>query len=101
MTRALELDGRTPAVRVLAGEAYAVLGQSVEARRQWNRALFGLPDSARDARVRVLRLLARLEDRQGEPASALRLWRSVLEIEPSHPEAQRRIAELSVPTADL
>ena len=97
LTLALERDPRSHATRVLAGEVYLALGNVVEARRQWNRALFTLAPEALDARARVLRLLARLEDRHGEPAAALRLWKAALTLDPSHAETRRRVDRLSAP----
>jgi hypothetical protein len=38
--------------------------------------------------------MARYEDDHGKPAAALRAWKAVLEEDPEHPEAQRRIADL-------
>ncbi|HKQ62051.1 MAG TPA: hypothetical protein VJS92_12235, partial [Candidatus Polarisedimenticolaceae bacterium] len=83
------------ATLTLAGEALAGLGEFDQARAVWNRALFALPASARTARRELLVRLARVEDDHGEPAVALRLWQSVLELEPGLPEARRRIQDLS------
>lgn len=95
LNRALELDGSSASVLALAGEVHLALGAPDEARRCWNRALFALAESARAPRLRLLLRLARLEQEHGEPAAALRLWRSVLEIDPDHGEARRRIEELT------
>lgn len=82
-------------IRILAGDALEALDDPTEARRQWNRALFDIPAGEVATRRDVLTRLARLEDDQGRPAVARRLWGSVLELEPSHPEATRRLRELS------
>lgn len=93
--RALELGGDDASVLSLAGEVYLALGARDDARRVWNRALYLLADTARAPRIRLLLHLARLEQEYGEPAAALRLWRSVLEIDPDHEEARRGIEELT------
>jgi tetratricopeptide (TPR) repeat protein len=92
---ALRLDGDNSLLQVYAGEAYAALGDIEQARRQWNRARFGLPPDATQPRRRVLVLLARLEDAHGRPTTALRLWREVLELDPAHNEARRRVEDLA------
>jgi len=93
--RALRLDPASSLVQVLAGEALLAIGAADEARRRWNRVLFSLPADNLDTRGNVLRRLARLEETHGEPAAARRAWRAVLEVEPDHAEATRRVRELS------
>ncbi|HXV75989.1 MAG TPA: tetratricopeptide repeat protein [Candidatus Polarisedimenticolaceae bacterium] len=82
-------------VLAYAGDAYAELGDAVEARTVWSRALFLTPPDATDYRLRILLSLARLEERDGRPATALRHWRSVLVVDPDNDEARRRIAALT------
>jgi tetratricopeptide (TPR) repeat protein len=95
LQRAHRLAADDASVLSLAGEAHLALGAYDEARRTWNRALYALADSAREPRQRLLVRLARLEQEHGEPAAALRLWRNILETEPQHVEARRRVAELT------
>jgi tetratricopeptide (TPR) repeat protein len=92
---ALRAGGESIALRVLAGDVYAGLEDFGEARRLWNRALFELETRQVVRRQAVLLRLARLEREHGEPAAELRLWRSVLQIDPDHVEARRRIQELT------
>ncbi len=91
---AFRLGGSTPLHRVLAGEAHALRGAPEEARRQWGRALAALPAGADPLRVRILRLLARLEEQEDRPADALRYWQALLGLDPDHAEAKRHIAAL-------
>ncbi len=91
----IELDPDSTLVRILAGQAYESFGAIDEARRSWNRALFMLPRSDTASRRRALVLLARLETRYGEPARALHLWESLLEIDSGNEEAKRNVAELT------
>jgi Flp pilus assembly protein TadD len=66
------------------------------ARDSLNRALFLLGATGRTTeRLAILVRLARLEQRRGEASSALRAWRSVLELAPDHAEARRRVDELT------
>jgi tetratricopeptide (TPR) repeat protein len=95
LERALLLDGASVTVRALAGDAFESLGDAGEARRQWKRALFLLPPAERALRESILVRLARLEDRQGAASRALQLWAEVLEVDPDHPEARRRLKELT------
>jgi tetratricopeptide (TPR) repeat protein len=92
---ALRLDGDEAGVQIVAGDAYASMGDFEQARELWHRARFTLPPSSEETRRGVLLRLARLEDRHGRPATALRLWRSLLELDPAHGEAQRRVEELT------
>jgi tetratricopeptide (TPR) repeat protein len=83
-----------PWIRALAGDLYERMGEIGLARREWSRGLHqaaSLPDSRRGLLLR----LARLEDRHGEPAAALRHWRALLELDPDHAEARRRLDDLS------
>lgn len=91
LERALRLDFDSGHVQMLAGEACESLGDIEQARRLWQRALH--EESA--PRARLLYLLARLEQRHGQPAAALRHWQSLLELEPQHAEAQRRVDDLT------
>lgn len=93
--RALALGEGRDGLRILAGDAYAALGDDDAAKRIWNLELHGLRSPAVDTRVGLLARLARLEDRHGQAAAALRLWRSVLELNPEHPAAQKRVDELT------
>lgn len=93
---ALALDGDSSSTLLLVGDAFEELGQGEEARRHWTRGLYQLsPTAPTFIRRELLLRLARLEDREGEPARALRHWRSVLEIDARHPEARRRIEDLT------
>jgi tetratricopeptide (TPR) repeat protein len=92
---ALRLNGADARLQIVVGDVYASLEDVEGARRLWNRALF-MPLARQEAvRREVLLRLARLEARHGPPATALRLWRSILEIDPRHPEAGRRVEELT------
>jgi tetratricopeptide (TPR) repeat protein len=95
LERALGLAGDSDAVKILAGDAYLDLGDVDEARTLWRTVLFTLDSQADEMRRGLLLRLARLEDRHGEPAAALRIWRQLLEIDPDHREANRRIAILT------
>lgn len=94
--RALALDSSSNLIQILAGDAFDALGDYNLARRHWNRALFDVPTDEAATRRNVLARLARLEDRHGRPSTALRLWESVLELEPTHDEARRRVRALSL-----
>jgi tetratricopeptide (TPR) repeat protein len=91
--QALELS-RGPSVAVAAGDVMAAAGRAEEARQLWHRILFDLRNG-NALRLALLARLARLEDAQGTPASALRAWRAVLEEDPDHAEAIRRIEALT------
>ena len=93
--RALRLGGTELGVRTLAGDALQAVGDLAEARRLWNGLLFELGERSPETRKGILLRLARLEDADGPPATALRLWRSLLEIDPDHLEAQRRVDALA------
>lgn len=95
LSRALALDGGSGAVLLRAGEAHALLGDHDKARHLWRRALYGLAPDDTTTRPTVLAHLARLEDRHGRPATALRLWRELEALEPDHVEARRRIDDLT------
>ncbi len=91
---ALQLwESRT--VRMLAGDLFETLGDVARARREWNRALHRTPTDQTAARRGLLQRLARLEDTHGRPAAALRLWEALLELDPEHIEARRRIDDLA------
>ena len=91
---ALQLaDSRT--VRTLAGDLFETLGDVAGARREWNRALHRTPAELTAARRGLLQRLARLEDVHGRPAAALHLWEALLELDPEHHEARRRVDDLT------
>jgi tetratricopeptide (TPR) repeat protein len=94
--KAAVLSGHASTVLLHAGDALLAAGDPVGARRFWSRALFGIsPRSGAGAeRVRLLVRMARFEDDHGKPAAALRAWKAVLDEEPDHAEAQRRVADL-------
>jgi len=92
---ALRLDGDNPRLLLVAGDACETLGDDDGARRLWSRAQFAAPPDSVTLRVRALVRLARLEDRRGRAGNALRLWRSILDLEPEQPEAVRRIEALT------
>jgi tetratricopeptide (TPR) repeat protein len=96
-SKAARLAEGSPGVLLPTGDALLAAGEPDDARRNWNLALYHLPrDEARHStRVSLLARLARLEDEHGRPAAALRAWRAVLEAEPDHREARRRVDELT------
>jgi hypothetical protein len=95
--KAAALAQHSSAVLLHAGDALRVVGEDESARRAWRRALFELSkDDTTRARARLLVRLARLEDELGQPAAALRAWREVLDEEPDHSGARRRVSELAV-----
>jgi len=83
------------AVRTLAGDLFETLGDVERARREWNLALHRTPTTQTAARRGLLQRLARLEDVHGRPAAALRLWEALLELDPEHAEARRRVDDLA------
>jgi len=95
LSRALALAGDDRTVALLAGDAYAEAGNSDAARTVWHRGLFELPAADRELRVQLLKRLARLEMKGGHSGTALRLWRSVVELAPEDAEAATRIEELT------
>jgi tetratricopeptide (TPR) repeat protein len=95
LDRAITLAGSSSSFQILAGDAYAALDDPEEARKQWKLAMRSLPVNAVHSRRDVLLRMARLEDRFGLAATALRIWESVLDLEPDHPEATRRVRELT------
>jgi hypothetical protein len=97
LERALMLADTSSSFQILAGDAYAELDEPEEARKQWKRATRGLPLSAVSSRRDLLLRMARLEDKFGQAATALRIWESVLKLAPDHPEAIRRVRELTGP----
>jgi tetratricopeptide (TPR) repeat protein len=92
--RALELRDTGP-IRTLSGDLFEKMGDSTRARSDWNRALFGTATTSVSSRRGLLLRLARLEDRHGRPAAALRFWKALLALDPEHPEARRRIDDLA------
>ncbi len=85
----------SPGIRTLAGDLFETIGDVPRARQEWNRALHRTPTGQTGARRRLLRRLARLEDTHGRAAAALRLWNAVLELDPEHAEARRRVDDLA------
>jgi tetratricopeptide (TPR) repeat protein len=82
-------------IHTLAGDFFERLGDPARARREWSRALHGTAREKHATRRELFLRLARLEDRHGRPAAALRFWLAVLEIDPDHVEARRRVDDLS------
>jgi len=89
---ALDLSGGTVPVLIHAGDAMSGLDEFDLARTYWHRALYRCPAGSGDVNhLALLFRLARLEDKHGKPATALRLWREVLSRDPGNREAVRRI----------
>ncbi len=97
--QAVLLAPNDPWIRLQAGVVLDAAGDFAAARAQWERGLFEIVPSEgnRWLRIEFLAHRARLEDRVGAPTDALRDWRAVLDLAPSHGEASRRIEELSGP----
>jgi tetratricopeptide (TPR) repeat protein len=91
---ALRLHGAV-SIRTLAGDLFEEAGDVARARREWSRALHDTRRDLVSVRRALLLRLARLEDRHGRPAAALRFWEALLEIDPGHVEARRRVDDLS------
>jgi hypothetical protein len=93
---ALALREDDPWVQVACGDALAALDGGA-ARAHWTRAVYALEAAGAPAAslVGVRLRLARLDDREGRGADALRSWRSILALRPDSEEARRRVAELS------
>ena len=85
----------SPHALILVGVVQYRIGDMESARTTWNRALFALPRDLESTRIGVLVKLADLEEADGRASVALRHWREVLELSPSHTGAQRRVAELT------
>jgi tetratricopeptide (TPR) repeat protein len=94
--QAVALRPGDPWVMVAAGDALSTV-DAVAARGYWNRALYDLEARAVDdgTTVWIHFRLARLDDREGHGANALRHWRSILAMRPGNAEAKRRIDELT------
>ncbi len=71
------------------------MGRLDDARHVWSQALFGLTPASKPRRRGVLRRLASLEEEQGQPGTALRHWRAILEMDPEDLEARERVANLT------
>jgi len=91
---ALRLDP-SAGMRLLAGDLFHESGDPDRARAEWNRSLHATAREQGSTRRALLVRLGRLEDRYGRPAAALRHWQAVLELDPQHPEARRRVDDLS------
>jgi tetratricopeptide (TPR) repeat protein len=93
---AIRLRPEDPWVTVAAGDALVAIDPAA-ARDLWTRALFAVEakSGTPDAAVWIHFRLARLDDREGRGASALRNWRSILSARPDNAEAKRRIDELT------
>jgi hypothetical protein len=94
---ALELARTRTSVVLDAGDGLLVAGHTAEAKRVWAGALFELdgPRGQSPMRLALLLRLARIEDVEGTPATALRAWRAVLEEKPDQDEALRRMEALT------
>jgi tetratricopeptide (TPR) repeat protein len=94
--KAAILSGHSAAVLLHAGDALLAAGYPGGARRFWSRALFGISprSGAGSTRIQLMVRMARFEDDYGKPAAALRAWKAVLEEDPEHALAQRRVADL-------
>ena len=86
---------RKPRLLILAGDVQWRMGSTEPARQTWNRALFGVPPERERLRIEILVRLADLEETDGRAGVALRHWRSVLKIDPSHPRARARVGALT------
>jgi tetratricopeptide (TPR) repeat protein len=84
-----------PHLLILAGDVQRRMGSDDLARQTWNRALFKLSPKNKSLRVALLVRLAALEEDRGRAGVALRHWRRVLESDPSHARARRRVADLT------
>ena len=93
--RATGLAPRSAVVAATAGDALERVDPAA-ARAYWTRALFLVEptDTARRSRIGILSRLARLDEKEGREADALRRWRAVLEIDPGHVEAARRVVAI-------
>ena len=86
-------------VLMLAGDVYEALGEFDRAGKLFQRAAYRVPRSQpAAARAGPMVRLARLAERTGQGGEAVRRWREVLEIDPGHAEAARRIALLTAPS---
>lgn len=94
LERALSLDDSI-STRTLAGEVCEELGEHERARHLWRHALFSEAGREPGFRKRLLVRLARSEERTGSPAAARRYWGEILELDPGHAEASRRLDELT------
>lgn len=96
--RAVALAPRASGVLEAAARTVEAAGSAETAASYLRRARFGLPENASPAtRLRILVSIARLADRSASGAEALRAWREVLDLEPAHAEARRRVAALTSP----
>ena len=94
--RALELVPDNPSVLRTAGDAWKILDEPDEAAGLWNRALFHARNNrSTQLRLEILLRLARLEDERGRTMDALDFWRNILKIKPDHPEARKRVDDLT------
>lgn len=91
---ARNLDPGSAATAIYCADALERTGDAAAAREHWTRAVF-LAEGDGRLELGALVRLARLEDRAGSPASALRAWRAVLDIDGEHTEARRRIDDLT------
>jgi tetratricopeptide (TPR) repeat protein len=83
-------------VLVLAGDAMAAAGSPDEARRLLSGALYRIPGgpAERATRVSILARQARLYEREGKLADAVRAWRAVENDDPANVEARSRLDRL-------
>jgi hypothetical protein len=96
IAQATALASDDPWVHIACGDALAPF-DAPAARAHWTRALYTLEASGAEATtlVWVRYRLARLDDREGRGADALRTWRSILVVRPDSEEARRRVEELT------
>ncbi len=87
-------DG-APHLLILIGDVQLCLGKAELARGSWNQALFQTDSANKPRRIALLVRLADLEETDGRASVALRHWRSVIDLDPEHPRARRRVAELT------
>ncbi len=91
----LSVAGMAPHVLVIVGDVQDRLGSIETARKSWNRALFRIPPERSFERIEVLVRLAKLEESDGRASVALRHWRAVIELDPTHAAARARIRALT------
>jgi tetratricopeptide (TPR) repeat protein len=89
LERSLELNPRGVRALVLAGVVYERLGNEGLALNAWSQAL-GLDPTSGQARADMLAVLGRQAEQAvaaGNPAEAMRLWRTMLSYDPRNQQA--------------